>query len=81
MWIGHLCFLIGIYQSQSFILSQKMGYRRTIFLEDYISKRCLPGHRERYFLGPKTGKRSGEDLYLQIAEKEFVIKVFFKPML
>lgn len=53
-----------------------MGDRSTIFLEDYISKRCLPGHRGRYFLGSKTGKRSEEDLYLQIAEIEFIIKVF-----
>lgn len=53
-----------------------MGDRGTIFLEDYISERCLPGRRGRYLLGSNTGQRSGVDLHLQIAEIEFIIKVF-----
>ena len=59
-------------------LPQKEEHRGAIFLNEYVSKRWLPGFLRNSVLDPKTGKSLEEDLYAFQRSRERVYNDRFK---
>lgn len=72
MWLGHLMFPERPHGSWALNLPQRPGDMGAIFLDDYIQRQALRSIR-KVFLGYKTSKKWGEDLYLKETENELIL--------